>query len=435
MQMGVARKIKNGARRIALDRAEEARVAAFAAYEALGVKVPIGLATTIVPATHDEAAEASAYTSTNLVEGPNINDVVRFTEVPLRIQQSEPTGSIAANQRTSNEPGSKESESAQNQGSPKNDVSKEPNILQQDMGIGSLSGCPQPEPLKSEVAISDKGFLFTGSLVLEEKVAVDIVVADVVEEPTRGPVDVDNFPGGFEAFLTQWQSVDEFAFDLFHRSQSNGTLPEIFEIVGIAVCWKNSPVYYINFLALHKFPSEGPCDPMHVNLITPSGETPTSVTDDTWNAIQTRWRKVGDMLSKSGARKIGWDIKSQLHALKSPGLFVPSLKQAGKVDGVSDLKARELQLSPLPPLKVVEPVVDIRVAAWLLWPDEESSQTISLEQVSITVLVIVHACCRVFTRMLLFFKNMYHWSICLVAIWLNQQVHIIGMNSETNILK
>jgi DNA polymerase theta len=435
MQMGVARKIKNGARRIALDRAEEARVAAFAAYEALGVKVPIGLATTIVPATDDEAAEASAYTSTNLVEGPNINDVVRFTEVPLRVQQSEPTGSFAANQRTSNEPGSKESESAQNQGSPKNDVSKEPNILQQDMGSGPLSGCPQPEPLKSEVAISDKGFLFTGSLVLEEKVAVDIVVADVVEEPTRGPVDVDNLPGGFEAFLTQWQSVDEFAFDLYHRSQSNGTLPEIFEIVGIAVCWKNSPVYYVNFLALDKFPSEGPCDPMHVNLITPSGETPTSVTDDTWNATQTRWRKVGDMLSKSGARKIGWDIKSQLHALKSPGLFVPSLKQAGKVNGVSDLKARELQLSPLPPLKVVEPVVDIRVAAWLLWPDEESSQTISLEQVSITVPVIVHACCRVFTRMLLFFKNVYHWSIFLMAIWLNPQVHIIEKNSEINLLK
>lgn len=386
MQMGVARRIKNGARRIALDRAEEARVAAFAAYEALGVKVPIGLATTIVPATDDEAAEA--YTSTNVVEGPNINDVARLTEVPLRIQQSEPTSSIAANHRTANESGSKESESAQNQGSPKNDVSKEANILQQDVGSGPLSGCPHPEPLKSEVAFSDKGSLFAGSLVLEEKVSVDIVVADVVEEPTRGPVDVDNLLGGFEAFLTQWQSVDEFAFDLFHRSQSTGTLPEIFEIVGIAVCWKSSPVYYVKFLALHKFPSEGPCDPMHVNLTTPRGETPTSVMDETWNATQYRWRKVGDMLSKSGARKIAWDIKSQLHALKSPGLFVPSLKQAGMVNGVSDLKARELQLSPLPPLKVIEPVVDIRVAAWLLWPDEESSQTISLEQVSITVLVI-----------------------------------------------
>lgn len=52
--MGIARKIKVGARRVALDRAEEARLAAFSAYEALGVQVPEALALPIVNTLDDD---------------------------------------------------------------------------------------------------------------------------------------------------------------------------------------------------------------------------------------------------------------------------------------------------------------------------------------------------------------------------------------------
>lgn len=40
IQLGVAKKIKNGARKIVLDKAEEARVAAFSAFKSLGLDIP-----------------------------------------------------------------------------------------------------------------------------------------------------------------------------------------------------------------------------------------------------------------------------------------------------------------------------------------------------------------------------------------------------------
>lgn len=53
--VGVARKIKHGARQIALERAEESRAAAFSACQALGVQVNAGLALPLVGAINDEA--------------------------------------------------------------------------------------------------------------------------------------------------------------------------------------------------------------------------------------------------------------------------------------------------------------------------------------------------------------------------------------------
>jgi DNA polymerase theta len=40
VQLGIVKKIKNGARKIVLDKAEEARVIAFAAFKSLGFNVP-----------------------------------------------------------------------------------------------------------------------------------------------------------------------------------------------------------------------------------------------------------------------------------------------------------------------------------------------------------------------------------------------------------
>lgn len=56
----MARKIKNAARRIALDRAEESRAAAFSACQALGVQVNAGLALPLVEAIDDEETKALA---------------------------------------------------------------------------------------------------------------------------------------------------------------------------------------------------------------------------------------------------------------------------------------------------------------------------------------------------------------------------------------
>lgn len=54
LRVGVARKIKNGARRIALDRAEESRAAAFSACQGLGVQFNAGLALPLHAPIEDE---------------------------------------------------------------------------------------------------------------------------------------------------------------------------------------------------------------------------------------------------------------------------------------------------------------------------------------------------------------------------------------------
>ncbi|KAG0587234.1 hypothetical protein KC19_2G150600 [Ceratodon purpureus] len=59
LQVGVVRKIKNAARRIALDRAEESRAAAFSACQALGIQVNAGLALPLIGGIDDEEAKAS----------------------------------------------------------------------------------------------------------------------------------------------------------------------------------------------------------------------------------------------------------------------------------------------------------------------------------------------------------------------------------------
>ncbi|XP_028124400.1 uncharacterized protein LOC114321435 [Camellia sinensis] len=62
----------------------------------------------------------------------------------------------------------------------------------------------------------------------------------------KGPVNAVNTPGGFDSFLDLWDSTREFYFDIHFnkRSEVNSTVP--FEIHGIAICWGNSPVYYVN---------------------------------------------------------------------------------------------------------------------------------------------------------------------------------------------
>lgn len=59
LQVGIARKIKNAARRIAFDRAEESRAAAFSACQALGVQVHAGLALPLVAPIDDEEGNDS----------------------------------------------------------------------------------------------------------------------------------------------------------------------------------------------------------------------------------------------------------------------------------------------------------------------------------------------------------------------------------------
>jgi len=385
LQMGIARKIKNGARRVALDRAEEARAAAFSAYEALGVQVPAALALPMVHKLVDdeEAQVAPAISFNSMMEALNVGAELKASEVPALGSETE--GFAKSSDYVYDPPSS-----------PKKDIlEKESDMLLQKLeSIPSFrapkqtSSSPAADGLMLET-IDDKrlmlgepcqmlkckdggpakGALFTGSMIAQQELAADDTTDDQLMVPTRGPIDVDKLAGGFDEFLTKWRGVDEFAFDFHFKTQNNG-VPELFEMMGVAVCWKDSPVYYANFSIAPKETSRNAGDEEIV-----VSETETALIES-----QTRWRHVGTMLSKIGVRKISWDLKVQMQGLTSPGLHVPSVRPETE-RGLHDAKAKDGQVIALPSLKLQGPFIDLRVAAWLLWPDEESARPLSLEQV------------------------------------------------------
>lgn len=392
LQMGIARKIKNGARRIALDRAEEARAAAFSAYEALGVQVPAALALPMVHtlvADEEEAQVAPGISFNSMMEALNEGAELEAAQLPARTE-------IEGNARSS-------AYAPSSHGSPKKDIlEKESDMLLQKLeSIPSFraqkptSSGPAADELISEKTDDKqlilrepcqevlkynldggpaKGAFFTGSLIAaQQEFAADDTVDDQLMVPTRGPIDVDKLVGGFEDFLMKWRGVDEFAFDFYFKTLSSG-VPELFEMMGVAVCWKDSPVYYVNFSIAQKSSQSTTSRNAGDEKIV-ARETETALIES-----QTRWRHVGTMLSKTGVRKISWDLKVQIQALNSPGLHVPSVRQETE-RGWLDTKAKDGQIIALPSLKLQGPFIDLRVAAWLLWPDEECARPLSLEQV------------------------------------------------------
>lgn len=178
-----------------------------------------------------------------------------------------------------------------------------------------LLGEPCQGMLKCEDGGPNNDAFFSGSLIAAQlQRAADVTMDDQLIVPTRGPIDVDKLVGGFEEFLMRWRGVDEFAFD-FHFETQNSGVPEVFEMMGVAICWKDSPVYYVNFLPV-KVSAHG------TTRNSSDEKTAVRETESALNESQTRWRHVGAMLSKTAVRKISWDLKVQIQALNRPGLFV-----------------------------------------------------------------------------------------------------------------
>lgn len=62
----------------------------------------------------------------------------------------------------------------------------------------------------------------------------------------KGPVTAANTPGGIDAFLDLWDATNEFYFDIHYAKRKEVNSVAQFEMCGLAVCWENSPVYYVN---------------------------------------------------------------------------------------------------------------------------------------------------------------------------------------------
>jgi DNA polymerase theta len=320
MQFGVAKKIKNGARKIVLEEAEAARVAAFSAFKSLGVEVP--------QFTAPPLAAIEEYPTHDTIDQAKLNKLASGTH--SRDDKNMNTCSDYATPRASTY-------------SLRKDTSPAPSIqMKENAG------------LSKNVQITRQG----ASSSLSTEIA-DGSSRDVAE---KGPVHAYNFPGGFDCFLDQWSTASNFFFDVHFIKRSMKPSLNLFEVFGLAVCWEKSPIYYCNF----------PKD-----LVT----TGNNNIKEMWGNFQRRWEKIADIMKQKSVQKMTWNLKIQIQALKSPYISCQRLERFHldhkMLDKVEVLNNSYMLLSPVS----VYNGLDICLLAWVLWPDEESRAVPNLEKV------------------------------------------------------
>lgn len=369
MQLGVAKKIKNGARKIVLEKAEEARIAAFSAFKSLGLDVtPLSrplLSTAAGNADKKESSTSSDEKSTSsFVHPEHINHVVstsakegnekinrviseageenskgRFS-IQYNIAADEPV-SVAEGCRSTN------SENKTSTTLPLQFNSNEENAYGEDIGH-----------MVQKLHDRDGTSARNGKNALE-----------------NGPVNAVRSSGGFDTFLDLWDTAGEFYFDIHFNKRSELSTNVPFEIHGIAICWQNSPVYYVNF---HKdlFWSNSQ---KNLPLSNVSGDNDALSPKHQWEMALQRWDRIRTIMGKSNVKKFTWNLKKQVQVLKCPAV---SILRVGSVNAVA--KAVGLNLNEgyyiLSPVHLQD-AFDLCIVAWILWPDEEKGSSLSLEKV------------------------------------------------------
>ncbi|URD79344.1 HELICc [Musa troglodytarum] len=340
MQFGVAKKIKNSARKIVLDQAEEARLAAFSALKSLGVHVP----------------QFSRPLLSDIVEeSPGGGKMPCFGEDPSKDVQ--PAESLLADHKIV------DSDSASPIGNRE--------ILAETMkAAGETSSAVQMQYNGNDTNV---GSFIKRETANHANAAIEVRVecnsgdkdglnGNTSNKKSEGPISARCFPGGFDCFLDKWASVSEFCFDLHFLKRPNLQSSVFYEVFGLAVCWDKSPVYYCNLskdLAacsnLDKF--------------------------DIWELARSRWNRITKIMGQDGVRKTTWNLKIQIQALKIP---CASVQKFGWLNGDyikwDDIKIIDDSFILLPSVSVLNGV-DLCLVSWILWPDEESKSTPNLEKV------------------------------------------------------
>jgi len=419
IQMGVAKKIKNGARHIVLDRAEEARMAAFSAFKSLGLNVPVALSQPVDASSfgasrnedHSVVLSSEAIVENNFDVKTSNDKVFRDPSSGL-LDTTVHTTTIGAYRNGGEENGKDKGGIVVIEGGTiqdtvetkkndtnylSNEIHDEPavhegaaglkiELRRKDSGnaIGKENNLISKDGDKRDVRnAGEAASMFAGFKVVPKtnQARQNLCETESAHISNNGPVDVNTTSGGFDSFLNKWEQVNEFCFDLHFSNASEGDSSPMFEVQGLAVCWENSPVYYINFSNFF-FQMENACatfDNDDGNAVNSNQQS--NYLMGRFDISKERWKRVEKVMSQKGVNKITWNLKSQLQALKKPGTFVPKVSQnKGEVSQEkSDATLTGTSLMLLPSIEIEE-AIDICIVAWLLWPDEESTYTPTLEQ-------------------------------------------------------
>ncbi|XP_020246250.1 helicase and polymerase-containing protein TEBICHI isoform X2 [Asparagus officinalis] len=382
VQMGVAKKIKNGARKIVLDQAEEARIAAFSAFKSLGVEIPkmsrplLAGAAGDSPPRGDDTADENPQVAPSIADNgrymvPNdrSNEVKReeFT-MSMKVKATKGVSSVGGERDTCNSPVDRSLVA------PSSTTTFPPDNLHNIVKKTSQATCS----MKASAGFTDK--------LLDKKLAFGYMKSDNGRQNEsdysnnkvndQGPTNASNYPGGFDSFLDHWESEKEFYFDLHFSNRSALNSQFLFEVFGLAICWENSPVYYIN---------------LSKDLASSAKQTTSHATSkssaidhnicEVWDFARNRWNRIAKIMSRNGVRKVTWNLKSQIQVLKFPCI---SSQRLGRLTvnhtELNSMKLVDGSFVSLPPISV-HGGIDTCLVAWILWPDEESKYSPNLEKV------------------------------------------------------
>lgn len=193
----------------------------------------------------------------------------------------------------------------------------------------------------------------------------------------KGPVNAINNPGGFDCFLDTWEATHEFYFDVHYNKHSEANSVVLFEIHGLAVCWENSPVYYVN-LPKDLWSDHRRNDRL---LIYGSSDKNAVLTPEhQLEMIKQRWKRIGEIMKKRDVRKLTWNMKVQIQVLKRPAVSIQrfgGLNLVGTSLGLEIVGSSFLLLSPVH----LKDGIDMCIVSWILWPDDERNSNPNLEKV------------------------------------------------------
>lgn len=367
VQVGVAKKIKNGARKIVLEKAEEARVAAFSAFKSLGLDVaqlsrPLE-APRKEPTSSSEEGSTSSYAF--LQHSKDSRPVVGRC-----VEGDQPIDPLAAGNSAGNAHGEMQLEKPMS-------IEHSTNLFNDEIHItNNPSSNPKgftPDPLRDIGGVKNQLKEHVNHIEEQQPENENICMGSRVSKPEKGPVSVISIPGGIDSFLDLLDATTEFFFDIHFtkKSELNSTTP--FEMHGIAICWENSPVYYLSIPKdLSRYNSRRDDHSMGSKDVLP----PNLQVE----MAKKRWTRFGAIMGKKDVRKFAWNLKVQIQVLKHPAASVHkfSTPHGGiKSLGLDLIDNSYFMFSPAR----VRNAIDLCIVAWILSPDEEKSSCPNLEKV------------------------------------------------------
>ncbi|KAJ7544985.1 hypothetical protein O6H91_09G101700 [Diphasiastrum complanatum] len=368
IRLGATRKIKNAARQIVLERAEEARVAAFTAVQALGIAASDALSRPI-----------------SMVVVPDAEDI--DDSFVVEAQRDSPDRNKKSFEETEKESsGFRVWKSAI---SNKNTNAIESKVVEVRQSCNLEQKVCKGDEVGADISkrnlMDDASAVFGGSGIahVNSELAHE---GTKIEQLDKGPTDVDRLVGGFQEFFKKWQAVDEFFFDLHFKEYHASLTEKCFEINGMAICWQSSPVYYVSLVNNYRAPiNQSNVSAGEAKLANDADCLSTDVRKDLVSGTEkemvvSRWNDIRSIFQAQCIKKVVWDLKPQLHVLKLPIAHISGPNHAAeeRADEMEDSQKNDVIF--LIPIELEEPFIDVRVAAWLLWPDEESNRRSTLEQ-------------------------------------------------------